>query len=128
MEKYGPPDLALNDRLSWFDSGPWRMTTVHRDPRAHLDVLEQTIGYSVPEDKREDLARLDVNLRLSRDNRELSASSEAEETNFLALNLADEVVHGRRTPADAREFYLATVKLSRAGKSSPYMEGLMFQP
>lgn len=127
MEKYGPPDLALNDRLSWFDSGPWRITTVHRDPRAHLDVLEQTIGYSVPEDKREDLARLDVNLRLSRDNRELSASSEAEETNFLALNLADEVVRDLKTPAEARAAYLKTVVQWNAGKTSPYMKRLLFR-
>lgn len=127
MEKYGPPDLALSDRLSWFDNGPWRMTTVYRDPREHLDVLEQTIGYRVPEDKKEALARLDVGLRLRRDGRELSATSEAEETNFLALNVADEVVRELKTPAEARDLYLKTVVRWNAGKTSPYMKALLFR-
>ncbi|MCR4295721.1 MAG: hypothetical protein NUW21_09325, partial [Elusimicrobia bacterium] len=32
MEKYGPPDLAVSERLSWYDNAPWKVTTVHRDP------------------------------------------------------------------------------------------------
>lgn len=127
IEKYGPPDLALSDRLSWFDAGPWRTTTVYRDPREHLDVLEQTIGYRVPEEKAGALAALDVNLRRSRDGRELSAASEAEETNFLALNMADEVVREVKTPAEARALYLRTVVEWNAGRSSPYMKGLRFR-
>lgn len=127
MEKYGPPDLALPDRLSWYGNAPWKITTVYRDLDAHIDVLEQTLGYAVPRDKVRDLAKLDVALRLSRDGRELSATSEAEETNFLALNLADEVVRGRRSPEAAREFYLRTVLQWNAGKTSPYMTGLRFR-
>jgi hypothetical protein len=127
IERYGPPDLALSDRLSWYDNAPWRITTVYRDPNAHIDVLEQTIGYSVPRDKMEALAKLDVALRLSRDNRELSATSESEETNFLALNLADEVVREVRSPEEARAFYLRTVVQMNAGKSSPYLKGLRFR-
>lgn len=127
IEKYGPPDLAISDRLSWYDNAPWRITTVYRSPAEHIDVLEQTIGYTVPPDKVQPLAKLDVALRLSRDSRELSATSESEETNFLALNLADEVVREVRTPEDARAVYLRTVLLMNAGKSSPYLTGLRFR-
>lgn len=127
MEKYGPPDLAISDRLSWYENAPWKITTVYRDPAEHIDVLEQTIGYAVPRDKVPALARLDVALRLSRDGRELSATSESEETNFLALNLADEVVRELRTPEDARAFYLRTVVQMNAGRSSPYLKGLRFR-
>ena len=127
MEKYGPPDLALSSRLSWYDNAPWKITTVYRDPYEHIDVLEQTVGYVVPQEKVQALAKLDVALRMSRDGRELSATSEAEETNFLALNLADEVVRERKTPEEAREFYLRTVLQWNAGKSSPYMKGLRFR-
>lgn len=127
MEKYGPPDLAISDRLSWYDNAPWKITTVYRDPTEHIDVLEQTIGYAVPRDKVPALARLDVALRLSRDGRELSATSESEETNFLALNLADEVVREKRTPEDARAFYLKTVVQMNAGRSSPYLKQLLFR-
>lgn len=127
MEKYGPPDLAISDRLSWYDNAPWKITTVYRDPNEHIDVLEQTIGYSVPRDKVQALAELDVALRLSRDGRELSATSESEETNFLALNLADDVVRERRSPGEARGFYLKTVIQMNAGRSSPYLKGLRFR-
>lgn len=127
MEKYGPPDLAISDRLVWYDNGAWKITTVYRDPREHQDVLEQTIGYTVPEDKIAALARLDVGLRLSRDRRALSAVSEAEETNILALNLADEVVREKSSAEDARAFYLKTVVQWNAGKSSRYMKELLFR-
>lgn len=127
LEKYGAPDLSVSDRLVWYDNGSWKITTVYRDPGAHIDVLEQTIGYSVPQEKVGALAKLDFALRLSRDNRSLSAVSEAEETNILALNLADEVVRGKRSPEDARAFYLKTVVQWNAGKSSPYMKDLLFR-
>lgn len=127
IEKYGPPDLAISDRLSWYDNAPWKITTVYRNPFEHIDVLEQTIGYTVPQDKVPALAKLDVALRLSRDRRELSATSESEETNFLALNLADEVVRERKSPEEARAFYLRTVLQWNAGKSSPYLRGLRFR-
>lgn len=127
MEKYGPPDLAVADRLVWYDNGAWKITTVYRDPAEHIDVLEQTIGYAVPQDKTDALARLDLALRLSRNRRSLSAVSESEETNILALNLADEVVREKRTPEEARALYLRTVVLANAGKSSPYMEKLLFR-
>lgn len=128
IEKYGAPDMADAGTLRWNDNGSWKRTTVYRTPVEGADVLEQTIGYAVPQDKREDLAKLDLMLRVARDGTELSSTSESEETNFLAVNLADEVVREKRTPEDAREFYLTTVKLSQAGKSSPYMQGLMFRP
>lgn len=127
IEKYGPPDLAIKDRLAWFDNGPWKMTTVYRDPSEHQDVLEQMIAYKVPQDKVAALAKLDVALRLSRDGRELSATSESEETNFLALNLADEVVREKRSSEEARALYLKTVVQWNAGKSSPYIKGLLFR-
>lgn len=127
IEKYGPPDLAVSDRLVWYDNGAWKITTVYRDPREHLDVLEQTIGYRVPQEKTAALAKLDLALRISRDNRSLSAVSESEETNLLALNLADEVVREKRSPEDARAFYLKTVVQWNAGKSSPYMKKLLFR-
>jgi len=127
LEKFGAPDLAISDRLVWYDNGAWKITTVYRDQREHLDVLEQTIGYRVPQEKVPALAKLDLALRISRDNRSLSAVSESEETNILALNLADEVVRGKRSPEDARAFYLKTVVQWNAGKSSPYMKNLLFR-
>lgn len=48
---------------------------------------------------------------------------------LVALNLAHDVITGKRTPADARAFYAKTAMAFKAGdKSSPYVQGLIFQP
>lgn len=125
IERYGAPDYIDAETASWNDKGSWKRTTVHRDG---TDFLEQTVSYSVPEEKRADLEKMGMMLKVGRADGELSTMSTSEEANYLAMNLADEVIREKRTPEDAHEFYMETVKLSRAGKSSPYMQGLMFRP
>jgi hypothetical protein len=44
------------------------------------------------------------------------------------MNLAYEVVRGTRDPAAARLFYDRINQLSQTGKSSPYTQGLLFDP
>ncbi len=124
IEKYGAPDYIDAETASWNDKGSWKRTTVHREG---ADFLEQTVSYSVPEEKRADVEKMGMMLKVGRADGELSAMSASEEANYLAMNLADEVIREKRTPEDAREFYQQTLKLSRAGKSSPYMQGLMFR-
>lgn len=128
VEKYGPPHRLDAVKMSWNDNGQWKRTTVYRLPFEGEDVLEQTISYDVPREKRAALSKLDIMLKVNPAGMELSATSESEETNFLALNLADEVIEEKRTPADAREFYLTTVRLGHSGKTSPYMRSLLFRP
>jgi len=60
------------------------------------------------------------------DGPDLAARSNSEELNRLCLNLADDIARGRRTPAEARRFYRRTLSLALSGKSSPYMERLVF--
>lgn len=127
MEKYGPPDMAVASRLVWYDNGAWKITAVYRNPYENIDVLEQTISYTVPAEMVPALERLDLALRLSHDDRQLSVVSESEETNVLALNLADEVVREVKSPEEARAFYLKTVVEANAGKSSPYTKSLLFR-
>ena len=57
----------------------------------------------------------------------LSARTEGERTNFLALNLADEVLRGKRSASNARDLYDAVLNFSLDGKNSPYMSGLLFE-
>ena len=56
----------------------------------------------------------------------MSARCDAEGANFLALNLADEIVRGKRTVSDARKMYLEQIMLMKAMKPAPYTEKLMF--
>lgn len=133
LEKYGRPDQYDRNTLVWFNNGEWKRTIVrrrvqHPDPAVvRTDFLEQTIGYMVPSDKLADLKRFNPRLEASQAAGELTFASDSEEKNRLALNLADEIVTGRRGVADARAVYLKTSRLAASGKSSPLLESLQFE-
>lgn len=134
IEKYGQPDEIAEGHLIWKDNGPWKRTIVHREeikhdwPIAHTDLLEQTVNYKVPAEKFSDLARFDGSVIAERTKGELSARCDKEEANFLALNLAQEVIEGRKSVKEARAFYEKTIQMMLAGKSSEYLEKLLFTP
>ncbi len=88
--------------------------------------MEQTIGYRVPVEKVDDLKRFDRRIGVNESKGQLSSRGESEALNFLALNLADEIVTEKRSVEKARDFYLKTERLSKAGKSSAYMDGFRF--
>ena len=130
--KYGQPNRFSEGALVWIDNGPWQKTVVYRSAWPHFlgkvdkDYLEQTIAYRVPVEKIDDLKRFDRRLEVNESRGQLSARSESESLNFLALNLADEIVTDKRGVDDARDFYRRTEALSMSGKSSAYMEGFLF--
>lgn len=133
IEKYGPPDRVESKSLVWEDKGRWKRIAVQDRMDFHqthdaADNIEQTLAYPVPDERREALARLSGRVSVSHDGSELSARSWSEENNLLALNLADEVIRGVKTPDEANDFYAATLRLAAAGKSSPYMRELLFTP
>jgi hypothetical protein len=132
IDKYGEPDRFDDDSLVWENNGPWQETIVYRKARPTFtdgreeDILEQSISYDVPQDKLAALERFDDRLEVDRPIGELSSRSGNENENYLALNLADEIVGGKRTPSQARDFYRRTLKLAASGKSSPYLQGFLF--
>lgn len=126
IDRYGPPNALSPDAATWYDRGPWKRITVHGD--APLNYLEQVVAYRVPEDAAAALLELDHGLRFDLANDELSATSNSESLNFLALNLAHEVSSARRSPAEAKDLYTRTARLAAAGKSSPLLEKLQFEP
>lgn len=134
IDKYGQPDEITESRLIWKDNGPWKRTIVYREevkhnwPMPHTDLLEQTLNYKVPPEKFSDLARFDGSVVAERTKGELSARCDKEEANFLALNLAHEVIEGRKSVEEARGFYEKTIQAMLAGKSSDYLQRLRFQP
>ncbi|HAM35435.1 MAG TPA: hypothetical protein DEB40_05185 [Elusimicrobia bacterium] len=133
MERYGLPDRIESGRLLWHGRGPWKRIEVwdvmpFYGSDLGPDNLEQTISYPAASSKRKELAAFSKKLRVSKDGTELSARSTGEERNFLALNLADEIVRGLKEPVGARRFYDLTIQLAAAGRSSRYMQGLLFMP
>ncbi|MBI3299867.1 MAG: hypothetical protein HYZ75_17010 [Elusimicrobia bacterium] len=133
MSKYGLPDRVSSGKLVWENSSPWKETTVYRIgtmhafPLQHEDILRQSAAYEVPREKGPELERLDIGVSVERDYKGLSAVSDSEDGNFLAVNLAVEVLKGDKTPEQARETYSRAIMLSAEGKSSPYTQGFLFQ-
>jgi hypothetical protein len=127
IEKYGPPQIADADSLTWVGNRPWDDTVVRRDAPAG-QILRQSIHYPVALSKLAALRGLGGRVELDSSSGELSSYADDESLNFLALNLADEVVSGKLTPDRARERYARTRELAQAGKSSPYTKGFLFTP
>ncbi len=134
IAKYGEPSVTGDRMLAWYGTGPFVKTAITRDevphnfPMAHIDYLTQTVKHRVPADKMADLYAYDGSVYYHRTRGELSAQCDVEEMNLLALNLAHDVITGKRTPADARAFYAKTAMAFKGGdKSSPYVQGLIFQ-
>jgi hypothetical protein len=90
-------------------------------------TLEQAVDYYVPDSKLAALSRYSHGLVVCADQGELAARSDSEELNRLTLNLADEIVTGKRTPEQAGRFYSDAVELTKAGKSSAYLQRLLFE-
>ena len=130
IAKYGMPNEATAERLVWHNNGPWKRTELvneeipHSFPKQHPDMLKQTISYQVPTDKFDDLAEYDGSVIVERTKGEISARCDKEEANFLALNLADDIVKGKKSVKDARKFYAESVLEM---KNPEYMKGFLFQ-
>lgn len=59
----------------------------------------------VPPDKFDDLALYDGSVIVERTKGEISARCDQEPMNFLALNLAHDIITGKRSVGDARKTY-----------------------
>lgn len=125
IERFGPPNIVNQEVLIWTGQYPWKRIIVRQ---TQTDPLEHVVDYDVAAEKVELVSELDHSIQVDSWKGEISARSDREQLNFLALNLAEEIAAGRRTPEQARNFYVKTANLAAAGKSSPYMDGLMFKP
>lgn len=134
VERYGPPDEVCATRAIWHHNGPWKRTEVfsqpvpHHWPMEHDDLVESVIDYRVPPERCSDLALFDGSVMVERTKGEISARCEMEEANFLALNLAHDIVTGRRTVQEAREEYAKSMARKQTEGPGPYMTRLLFEP
>ncbi|MFI5350123.1 MAG: hypothetical protein ACHQ2Z_11300 [Elusimicrobiota bacterium] len=130
VQEYGTPDVVEPAQLSWTGRRPWISMVVYRAASAsgRPSDLQQSVSYDVPVGRWRALGAFDRGVEYDPVARELIARGGDESANILALNLADEVIRGRRTAAEAAEFYDKTLSLSLSGKNSPYMRKLRFRP
>jgi hypothetical protein len=87
-------------------------------------MLLQAIDYPVPPDKFDELAEYDWSVIAERTKGELAARCDMEEANFLALNLAHDIVTGIRSASEARQFY---AQVMQEMKPVEYLQGLWFR-
>jgi hypothetical protein len=134
VTKYGPPAEASDRQITWYANGPWKRTTLYREEtphnfaNAHKDVLEQTINYRVPLDKLAPLAQFNGSLVVNRTRGELASISDGEDTNFLALNVADELVKGDRDVEQAMTYYAQLIRARMIKEPERDLQTLTFTP
>ncbi len=134
MQKHGSPSQMTADELVWTDVGPYKSITVtkqmnHHDfPLPHMDYMEHTISYLVPAEKANELAAFDGSLTYDRTRGLMSARCDLEAHNVLTLNLAHDIIEGKKTAAEAREAFGKIVAEDNAGKNPAYTTKLQFEP
>lgn len=132
VDEYGPPDEATASRLVWIENDPWKESRLYRDgvthqfPAEHVDYLEQVVDYRVPPEKFDELAEFDGSVTVRRTRGELSAECHGEPANFLALNLAHDILTGEKSVAEARQAYTEIYARKEAGGEPDYVTGFRF--
>lgn len=132
MDKYGEPHQQTEGMLIWKDTGPFTHTIVYKEeiqhnfPMPHKDVLEQVINYEVPVEKFSDLARYDGSVIVERTKGTMAARCDKEAANYLALNLAHDIIQGTRTVDEAREMYAGVIMQMLQGEEHGYLQKLAF--
>lgn len=132
FDKYGAPQEVTANRLVWRDNRPWKSTTVinqevpHNFPVAHTDVLEQTLAFDVPVEKFSELAQFDGSVTAERTSGELSGHCDQEASNFIALNLANDLIAGKVTVEQARQRLTELVQAVKDGQQPAYATDIRF--
>ncbi|MFI5362477.1 MAG: hypothetical protein ACHQ49_10945 [Elusimicrobiota bacterium] len=132
IARYGEPGKFNAMEMTWSRNGPWLTTVLHRTGFTQSamgtdsDHLQQSITYKVPAEKLADVRKFDKRISVNQATDELSSRADTESMNYLALNLVDDIVKGQRSELAARAFYEKVKVLESMGKSSPYLDGLMF--
>ena len=131
-KKYGEPNGVTPDELIWINPGVWKKISItkteskHSFPIEHTDMMETTINYDVPEDKMDELGMFDGSVTFDRTQGTMSARCDLEANNFLALNLAHDIITNKKTVAEARKAYADVIKEKMTGANPEYMAKLTF--
>ncbi|MFQ5890104.1 MAG: hypothetical protein ACE5JR_08620, partial [Gemmatimonadota bacterium] len=131
--KYGAPDMVGSDLLVWQNKDPYVWIRVHSTavahnfPLEHGDVLDIAVPYRVPVNMYTTLAEFDGSAVAMRTKGLLVASCFKEGLDLLILNLANDVVTGEKTPAEARMAFGKIATGMMKGEKHPYLEALQFR-
>ena len=134
MKEYGQPDEYSESRLIWYETPDgWKRTELfseevpHEFPSSHTDFLEQSVDYKVPVEMFSPLAEFDGSVIVDRTKGELSARCAGTTMNFVAINLAHDIVTGKRSVQEARDEYTRLYTAYKQGEHPPYTTGFQFE-
>ena len=134
IKEYGQPDEYSESRLVWYETKDgWKRTELSREevphefPSAHSDFLEQFIDYKVPVEMFTPLAEYDGSVIVDRTKGELSARCAGTSMNFVAVNLAHDIVTGKRNVQQARDEYTRLYAAYQRGEHPPYTKAFQFE-
>ena len=134
MAQYGPPLEVSTESVLWHNAGPYKRIMVtkkevpHDFPKPHMDFLEHTVSYRVPADKVDDLVAFDASMTINATAGEMSARCDLEGHNILTLNLARDIIEGKKNVKEARKAFAANVLEDVGGLHPDYVETLQFTP
>jgi hypothetical protein len=133
IDYYGPPDETSPSRLIWYRTfDGWKRTELvnteipHAFPALHNDYLEQSIDYRVPLDKIGALAAYDGSVVVERTRGEMSARCGGTSMNFVAINLANDIINGTKSVDEARDEYSRLYEAFQQGEKPPYTQAFQF--
>lgn len=133
LDYYGKPDEFSVSQLIWYNTRDgWKRTvlskeeTPHHFPAKHTDYLEQFVDYKVPIEMFSKLAEFDGSVVADRTRGEMSAQCGGTSMNFVAINLAHDIIVGEKTVKEARDEYGYLYKAYQDGKKLPYAHNFQF--
>ncbi|HEY2818243.1 MAG TPA: hypothetical protein VGK44_14050 [Casimicrobiaceae bacterium] len=133
IDHYGPPDETTAPMLVWRRTKDgWKRTVLSREevphdfPSHHTDYLEQFIDYRVPVEQFSALAEFDGSVIVERTKGEISARCGGTSMNFVAINLANDIVSGKRSVKEARDEYTRLYQAYKRGEKPPYTQAFQF--
>lgn len=133
LDYYGEPDEYSDSQLIWYDTDDgWKRTVLrneeipHEFPAPHTDYLEQFIDYQVPVEMYSKLAQFDGSIIAERTKGEMSARCGGTSMNFVAINLAHDIITETLSVEDAREEYARLYKAFQEGEKPPYTQEFQF--
>lgn len=132
--QYGEPDEVSATELTWHQAAPWKRVVAtawfehHLFPVPHVDCIECVIDYAVPAEKMTELAHFDGSISVDRTAGEVSVRCRSIASDTLKLNLVHDIVTGRRTVEEARDYHVEEVLNAKRGQPTPYREELLVPP
>ena len=133
VEYYGDPDEHSASQLIWYGTPDgWKRTVLSREetphdfPLPHSDYVQQFIDYHVPVEMFSKLAAYDGSVIVERTKGELSARCGGTSMNFVAINLAHDIITRARTVAEARDECARLFASFHLGIEQPYTKSFQF--